>query len=171
MAKRFLSTWVDRPDGKQARPSGAEKPRELYLDLLSKCLTRYIFDESQGFDKNEREMGRDWPAYGETMIGLRRLDNIKACATDVIRRGIPGDLIEAGVWRGGAAIYMRAILKAYGERHRRVWIADSFQACQNRTPLPTPPMLETSIGSSKNYASAVKTWRTTSENTVCWTNK
>ena len=38
----------------------------------------------------------------------------------------PGDLIETGVWRGGATIFMRAILKARGVTDRLVWVADSF---------------------------------------------
>ncbi len=40
---------------------------------------------------------------------------------------MPGDLIETGVWRGGATIFMRAVLKAYGDTSRTVWVADSFQ--------------------------------------------
>lgn len=44
----------------------------------------------------------------------------------MLRDEIPGDLIETGVWRGGACILMRAILKANGDTTRRVWLADSF---------------------------------------------
>ena len=47
---------------------------------------------------------------------------------------MPGDLLEAGVWRGGACIFMHAILKAYGETGRRIWGADSFQGL----PAPNP---------------------------------
>jgi hypothetical protein len=61
------------------------------------------------------------------MIGLPRLNNIQACVEDVIRNGIEGDLIETGVWRGGATIFMRAILKAHGVTDRTVWVADSFE--------------------------------------------
>ena len=46
--------------------------------------------------------GRDWPAYAESMIGLKRMDNIEFCVNDTIKNNIPGDLIETGVWRGGA---------------------------------------------------------------------
>ncbi len=62
----------------------------------------------------------------ETMIGTRQLDNLQFCITDVLRRQVPGDLLEAGVWRGGASIFMRAVLKAQGDRTRCVWLADSF---------------------------------------------
>jgi len=36
-------------------------------------------------------------------------------------------LIETGVWRGGATIFMRAILKAHGVTDRTVWVADPFE--------------------------------------------
>jgi O-methyltransferase len=71
--------------------------------------------------------GRHWPLDAETMIGMKRLDNLQHCVVDVITKRIPGDLIETGVWRGGATIFMRAVLKAYGDTDRTVWVADSFQ--------------------------------------------
>ncbi|HWY90136.1 MAG TPA: TylF/MycF/NovP-related O-methyltransferase [Solirubrobacteraceae bacterium] len=80
----------------------------------------------------DRAEGRDWPQNGETMIGDARLDNIQWCVTSVLEDDVPGDLIEAGVWRGGAAILMRAVLAANGVSDRDVWLADSFQG------LPAP---------------------------------
>lgn len=74
-----------------------------------------------------REEGRDWPIEAETMVGLKRLDNLQHCVTSVIRDGVPGDLVETGVWRGGSSILMRAVLKAYRDRSRKVWLADSFR--------------------------------------------
>lgn len=68
----------------------------------------------------------------ETMIGMRQLDNMQACIVDVIGKGVPGDLLEAGVWRGGMTIFMRAVLRAYREQNRQVWVADSFEG------LPVP---------------------------------
>jgi len=61
------------------------------------------------------------------MIGLKRLDNLQSCIEDVIAKQIPGDLIETGVWRGGATIFMRGVLKAHGVKDRKVWAADSFE--------------------------------------------
>ena len=88
--------------------------------------------ERVSIDRKTRELGRDWPAEAETMIGMRRLDNIQECVETVIREKIPGDLVETGVWRGGASIFMRAILAAYGDTTRKVWCADSFRG------LPSP---------------------------------
>lgn len=110
----------------------AMTPTELYLDLLKKSLTdtlhgrepdaqasgpRYILDFLNHYVK-----GR-----AVSMLPRRRLDHLQACVEDVIRRGVAGDLLEAGVWRGGAAILMRAVLKVHGVVDRCVWAADSFQ--------------------------------------------
>lgn len=79
------------------------------------------------FDYRKREEGRDWPLEAETMIGHKRLQNLQDCVTTVLDQRIPGDLIETGVWRGGATIFMRAILQIYGDTERKVWVADSFE--------------------------------------------
>jgi hypothetical protein len=96
---------------------------DLYLDLMTRCLTDWIYD---GADERARAEGRDWPARAHTMIGLKRLASIRTCVEAVLDAGIPGDLVETGVWRGGATIFMRAILKARGVTDRLVWVCDSF---------------------------------------------
>jgi O-methyltransferase len=135
-----------------------QTPEELYLDLLKRSLTGYLFVDGRrngdfrhrlhrrasralsstlgrmglglpqtvNDSPQRRAEGRDWPSDAETMIGLRRLDNLEECIVDVLRRDVPGDLIETGVWRGGAAIFMRGVLEAYGDETRTVWAADSF---------------------------------------------
>jgi O-methyltransferase len=78
---------------------------------------------------------RNYIELAHTMIGRRRLDNIQFCIEEVIKSGIPGDLIETGIWRGGATVFMRGVLAAYGITDRLVWAADSFQG----VPPPTHP--------------------------------
>jgi O-methyltransferase len=143
-------------------------PAELYLDLLKKCLTRSIFNERYqplppdndhtlmravrkwlarknlqivrpaNVNPDDRQEGLDWPAEAETMIGLRRLQNLQDCITDVVANNVEGDLIETGVWRGGATIFMRAVLKALGDRERIVWVADSFAGLPRPDPEKYP---------------------------------
>ncbi len=60
------------------------------------------------------------------MIGMERLTSLQQCVETVLAEDIPGDLVECGVWRGGACILMRAVLAAYGDETRSVWLADSF---------------------------------------------
>ena len=74
-----------------------------------------------------RAEGRDLPPDAETMIGRFRLDHLQRSVEEILERGVAGDLIEAGVWRGGAVILMRAVLAAYGDETRVVWAADSFR--------------------------------------------
>ncbi|MEX2586624.1 MAG: TylF/MycF/NovP-related O-methyltransferase [Actinomycetota bacterium] len=136
--------------------SGLDTAEERYLDLMKRVLTRTGFVSYQlpiprgwrrliykpirdllnhwgglqlvrQVDAEHRHIGGDWPADAETMVGMVRLNNLQECVTDVITRKVPGDLIETGVWRGGASIFMAAVLKAYGETDRTLWVADSFR--------------------------------------------
>ena len=108
------------------------------IHLLVRALKRFDLRlvREVRYDEAKRIDGHIWPMYADTMIGLRRLDNLQACVETVLRDKIEGDLIETGVWRGGACILMRAVLAAYGVMDRRVFVADSFQG------LP-PPDLKT----------------------------
>jgi hypothetical protein len=64
--------------------------------------------------------------FPHTMIGLFRLGNIERCAEQVIAQGVLGDFLEAGVCKGGAAIFMRALQIAHGAADRKTWVVDSF---------------------------------------------
>lgn len=79
-------------------------------------------------DPVTREVGLDWPppAEAETMIGTRRLDNLDRCIADIVDNDVLGDVVECGVWRGGASIFMRGALEAHGDSSRCVWVCDSF---------------------------------------------
>lgn len=79
-------------------------------------------------------IGNIWPEKAHTMIGIKRLDNLQFCIENVIKNNVEGDLIETGVWRGGAAIFMRIILKTYGVVNKIVFAADSFEGL----PPPDP---------------------------------
>ncbi|MBL0056989.1 MAG: class I SAM-dependent methyltransferase [Chitinophagaceae bacterium] len=105
------------------------KPRYWLLYALERILKNSDFTirEKVPFNRKKRELGLDWPAYADSMIGLKRMDNIEFCVNDTIKNNIPGDLIETGVWRGGSVIFMRALLKVAGVTDKNVWAADSFE--------------------------------------------
>lgn len=75
----------------------------------------------------KRLNGKGWPGNAHTLLSLKRLDNLQACIETILNEDVEGDLIETGVWRGGACIFMRAVLAAYGEQTRKVFVADSFE--------------------------------------------
>jgi hypothetical protein len=116
-------------------------PADLYLDLLKRSLTNSIFATEPDIDDDEFRFTMQRVEHyvnsdAVSMIPLARFDNIKECIGNILRDCVPGDLIEAGVWRGGAAIFMRAALKAYGVKDRIVWAADSFEGL----PKPDPDL-------------------------------
>ncbi|MEZ5762243.1 MAG: TylF/MycF family methyltransferase [Paracoccaceae bacterium] len=126
---------------------GKQNVRDLYIDLLRDVLIndiyrdppiqgsalRYLSRKLRGkasalsFDQKRRGKGLDWPSVAHSMIGKARMNNLRDLTIDVVSKGVPGDLIETGVWRGGACILMRGILKALGDESRTVWVADSFE--------------------------------------------
>lgn len=117
--------------------------RALYLDLLERCLLNTIYEDAAQdpwsaptFDPMKRANGLDWPSVAHTMIGRYRMANIRQVVEQVLRDDIPGDLIETGVWRGGACIYMRGILLAHEVTDRKVYVVDSFEGL----PPPNPNM-------------------------------
>jgi hypothetical protein len=121
-----------------------------YLQLLKKCVGNFIYEDDLDLlagrlacssetgqisilepdpappNPEDRYLGRIWPSRAHTMIGMPRLDNLQQCIEQVLADDVPGDLIETGVWRGGATIFMRGVLKAHGVTDRIVWVADSF---------------------------------------------
>jgi hypothetical protein len=73
-----------------------------------------------------------------TMVGQTGLDNVQFCVEAALADGVPGDLLEAGVWRGGVAVLMRGILDAHGVTDRSVWAADSFAGLPEPDPTVDP---------------------------------
>ncbi|HKE79614.1 MAG TPA: TylF/MycF/NovP-related O-methyltransferase, partial [Solirubrobacteraceae bacterium] len=120
----------------------ADTLRVAYLDVLKLALCdlagagttsvgamadgTVVARELRGDDVRLRAAGMDWPLHGLTMVGLGRLDDLQECVEAIVRDGVAGDVIEAGSWRGGASILMRAALDCLGDG-RTVWVADSFQ--------------------------------------------
>lgn len=129
---------------------------EAYLDLMESVLAGVVIEDppivterhkgffrflAKSFDENAnpdeaemaryqysfREKGLDVPTHAFTMVGLKRLRNFRELIGRAIEAGVEGDVLEAGVWRGGASILARATLRAWGDESRRVFVADSFE--------------------------------------------
>lgn len=117
--------------------------RKAYLELLKRSLCDLLGPQTfsavpqpdgtvaprrlPDSDRERRETGADWPMNGTTMVGLRRLDHLQDCVETVVGDGVEGDLIETGVWRGGASILTQATLRSLDDASREVWLADSFE--------------------------------------------
>jgi O-methyltransferase len=111
---------------------------DLYLDLVERAVAGRLFKEGQTERRladlwqrvrhpyATRHGAHSWPLRAHTMIGDARLRNLRELVERTLRENVAGDYIETGVWRGGACIYVRAILKARGVTDRKVYLADSF---------------------------------------------
>lgn len=86
---------------------------------------RLVRTSPEDYLESGHEAGRRMES-AETILGLRQFQHMEHCIVDVLRRNVPGDLLEAGVWRGGMTIFMRGVLRTYGTTDRKVWVADSF---------------------------------------------
>jgi hypothetical protein len=107
-------------------------PLYLYLDLLKASLTNTLFATEPDAAEESVNYVTDFISHyikgvAVSMLPLARFENLQSCIIDVLEHGIPGDLIETGVWRGGATIFMRGVLKAFNVVDRVVWVADSFE--------------------------------------------
>jgi len=74
----------------------------------------------------KRLEGMDEPSNGFTMIGKKRLDNLHKMLEYVRENNIDGDLIETGVWKGGATIFMKIYSDFYG-MNKKIFVCDSFE--------------------------------------------
>ncbi|MBV1857463.1 MAG: TylF/MycF family methyltransferase [Nannocystaceae bacterium] len=108
-----------------------------YLELLKRAVTNYINlgdDKAFGvFDPMGAKSRYDqyrWNiprcAQPQSLLSSTQLGLIERLMQFVLDRELPGDFLEAGVWRGGAAIFMRGVLAERKTIDRRVWLADTF---------------------------------------------
>jgi O-methyltransferase len=158
-------------------------PNSDYLELLKRCLTASIYEESswrivegpmahkrgilaaikrqlvsainrgglrivrtEKYNEELREQGLDWPLFGLTMVGIRRLNNIQSCIEDILTSNVPGSFVETGVWRGGSSIFAKAVLRQHRAEDRIVWCCDSFEG------MPSPSAIDLSIDSSSDFS-------------------
>lgn len=69
-----------------------------------------------------------------TMVGRKRLETLYRLGRSINESGVPGDIVECGVWNGGTA----AVLASAGmtDIGRRLWLFDSFEG------LPEPTQVD-----------------------------
>jgi O-methyltransferase len=130
LLKQVLTRQIAPDRYRKPGPSTLRSNRlaRIAYPLIDRVLSRFNLALCLSkFDADRRAQGRDWPGEAETMIGSERLDNLHYCVRKVLTDRVPGDFIETGAWRGGACIFMRAALKAYGDTSKCVWVADSFE--------------------------------------------
>jgi O-methyltransferase len=109
--------------------------REIYQDFLEGRKLGRVRDFQAIIEGERVHVSHKYNYFYHTCIGEKRLDNLEYCVQVCTRDKIAGDVIETGVWRGGACVYLQALLIVYGGTDRRLWAADSFEGY----PAPNVP--------------------------------
>ncbi|MGH3870125.1 MAG: TylF/MycF family methyltransferase [Pseudonocardiaceae bacterium] len=138
LLKRVLTGSVfpesaDQPMRPTTDPSPRAIIRNFIINIAAKKNIRLV--KCGRYDVAAREEGRDWPSIAYTMIGMKRLNNVQHSIEIALSQKILGDIVECGVWRGGCAIFMRAVLNAHNISDRTIWAVDSFEGL----PRPDAP--------------------------------
>jgi hypothetical protein len=68
-----------------------------------------------------------------TMKSRSRLYLLWKTVRSICQLGIPGDLVECGVWRGGTSLMMALTLKSLGQTDRELYLYDTFSGISEPT--------------------------------------
>ncbi|MFF5895626.1 TylF/MycF/NovP-related O-methyltransferase [Streptomyces argenteolus] len=100
-----------------ARTAAAKKPPQLPVD----------------YDDEAKDIIRAVKPY--TMTSPERLNAFVLATRHVVKHGIPGDIVECGVWRGGSMQACAKTLLSLGETSRDLYLFDTYEGM-------TPPTAE-----------------------------
>ena len=132
-------------------PASPPRPvAEAHVDLLMRSVTNFLylgddvpfedFAAVRHYDLDHARWKIDRRSCPASLLTALQLEIIRRSVAYVEERGITGDLLEAGVWRGGAVIFMRGLLDVYGIASRKVVAADSFEGIPLNTTMQGDPV-------------------------------
>ena len=119
-----------------------ERSKSAYLEMLKDFVSGVIYGKEEmsvwpslgnellsvvNFNQSNRVRGLDWTYLGSTMTGLERINNVQKLISQVVQDNVPGDYLEAGVWRGGSSVFARGVLRALNQGQRKSYVCDSFR--------------------------------------------
>lgn len=62
-----------------------------------------------------------------TMTSAERMYALYLAVEYTVRRKIPGDMIECGVWKGGSAMIIALTLMRLGEKNKKIFLYDTYE--------------------------------------------
>jgi hypothetical protein len=78
-------------------------------------------------------------ALPHTITGVQRIVATIDAVAYVLRRDIPGALVECGVWKGGSVLAMIRTLQSKGIADRDIYLFDTFEGMTRPTERDTSP--------------------------------
>src|SRR5436853_6052735 len=104
----YVSRYVRLSTYRQDLLGSLLSTRNRYLNTLESALTGTLYGDPPndpwskgGYNPRTRELGRDWPALAQTMMGTDRMRNLRQICEAMIMHDIDGDVIETSVGRAG----------------------------------------------------------------------
>ncbi|GAA4337954.1 TylF/MycF/NovP-related O-methyltransferase [Flaviaesturariibacter amylovorans] len=68
-----------------------------------------------------------------TMTSVERMYSLFRSVSYVLEARIPGDFVEAGVWRGGSSMVIASMLRKRGITDRKIFLYDTFEGMSEPT--------------------------------------
>ena len=62
-----------------------------------------------------------------TMTPVTRMYSLYKAVQYIVKNGIPGDIVECGVWKGGSSMIAALTLLAMRDTTRRLWLYDTYE--------------------------------------------
>ncbi|KAH8051367.1 macrocin-O-methyltransferase [Aureococcus anophagefferens] len=113
------------------------KSAERWVDLITRAATNFLYlggdaDHPRDYDPRIVGVVDHWGAATSlTALVVPAVRVVEMCSKDAAAKGTAGDFLEAGVWRGGVGLVMRASALAEAEAThktpRRTWLFDTFR--------------------------------------------
>lgn len=102
-------------------------------------------DLARVLDSHERDLIQSVQPF--TLAGPERILATSDAVAYVVERGVPGALLECGVWRGGSVLAMILTLQRLGVTDRDLYLCDTFAGMSEPTEEDTsrfdPPAVST----------------------------
>jgi glycosyltransferase involved in cell wall biosynthesis/acetyltransferase-like isoleucine patch superfamily enzyme/predicted O-methyltransferase YrrM len=111
--------------------------------LIKKPTNKSKFPESQ--QENDSEFQKILSAVRPyTMLSEERLFSLYSLAKQICLADIPGNFVECGTYKGGAAALLAYVIKHYSQRTRLLYACDTFEG------MPEPTELDRNNGIEAN---------------------
>ncbi|MFE5240291.1 MULTISPECIES: TylF/MycF/NovP-related O-methyltransferase [unclassified Streptomyces] len=115
------------------RPAPAAAPAAVRKPPAQKAVAKKPPQFPADYDDEAKDIIRAVKPY--TMTSPERLNAFVLATRHVVRHGIPGDIVECGVWRGGSMQACARTLLSLGETGRDLYLFDTYEGM-------TPPTAE-----------------------------
>ena len=93
-----------------------------YQDLMQRQ------DRVAGYADMDRDFAPIFNAVRSfTMTSVERMFDLYKSVEYIVRAGVPGDIVECGVWRGGSMMLVAKTLQMLGDTSRGLWLYDTFE--------------------------------------------